>query len=120
MIRSLLKSLLIAALLVPFSFALPFCALRLCRTPGGAQFLFWVGPWSCCVLVLFYSQLPPHELFIVVFHDSVSSVLTVSVFLLSFRGIATSEVSQLVAERPDLSFDVTPPQVKQSLPHRLR
>jgi hypothetical protein len=57
LIRSLLKSLLIAALLVPFSFALPFCALRLCRTPGGAQFLFWVGPWSCCVLVLFYSQL---------------------------------------------------------------
>jgi hypothetical protein len=57
LIRSLLKSLLIATLLVPFSFALPFCALRLCRTPGGAQFLFWVGPWSCCVLVLFYSQL---------------------------------------------------------------
>jgi hypothetical protein len=57
LIRSLLKSLLIAALLLPFSFALPFCALRLCRTPGGAQFLFWVGPWSCCVLVLFYSQL---------------------------------------------------------------
>jgi hypothetical protein len=57
LIRSLLKSLLIAAALVPFSLGLPFAAVWLCRTPGGAEFLFWTGPWSCCVLVLFYSQL---------------------------------------------------------------
>ena len=57
LIRSLLKSLLIAAALVPFSLGLPFAAVWLCRTPGGAEFLFWTGPWSCCVLVLLYSQL---------------------------------------------------------------
>ena len=57
MIRSLLKSLLVLAVFVPFALGLPVCALMLCRTPGGAQFLFWTAPWSCCVLVLLYSQL---------------------------------------------------------------
>ena len=43
------------ALLV--ALALPVAALWLCRTPDGAQFLFWTGPWSCCLWVLIYSQL---------------------------------------------------------------
>ena len=57
LIRSLLKSLLILAVFVPFATALPVAALWLCRTPDGAQFLFWTGPWSCCFWVLIYSQL---------------------------------------------------------------
>ena len=57
MLKSLLKSLLILAVFVPFAAALPVAALWLCRTPDGAQFLFWVGPWSCCFWVLLYSQL---------------------------------------------------------------
>jgi hypothetical protein len=54
--KGLLRSVLIAAALVPFSLGLPFAAVWLCRTPDGAMFLFWAGPWSCCVLTLFYSQ----------------------------------------------------------------
>jgi hypothetical protein len=57
MVKSLLKSLLILAVFVPFATALPVMALWLSRTPDGAQFLFWVGPWSCCFWVLIYSQL---------------------------------------------------------------
>jgi hypothetical protein len=57
LIRSLLKSLLILAVFVPFATGLPVAALWLCRTPDGAQFLFWTGPWSCCFWVLVYSQL---------------------------------------------------------------
>jgi hypothetical protein len=57
MLKWLLKSLLILAVFVPFSLGLPFAAVWLCRTPDGAEFLFWTGPWSCCVLVLIYSQL---------------------------------------------------------------
>ena len=57
MIRSLLKSLLILAVFVPFATALPVAALWLCRTPDGAEFLFWCGPWSCCFYVLIYSTL---------------------------------------------------------------
>ena len=57
MLKSLLKSLLILAVFVPFATALPVAALWLCRTPDGAQFLFWTGPWSCCFWVLIYSQL---------------------------------------------------------------
>ena len=56
-IRSLLKSLLVLAVFVPFATALPVAALWLCRTPDGAQFLFWTGPWSCCFWVLIYSTL---------------------------------------------------------------
>ena len=57
MLNWLLKSLLILAVFVPFAAALPVAALWLCRTPDGAQFLFWTGPWSCCFWVLIYSQL---------------------------------------------------------------
>jgi hypothetical protein len=57
MLKSLLKSLLILTVFVPFATALPVAALWLCRTPDGAQFLFWAGPWSCCFWVLIYSQL---------------------------------------------------------------
>ena len=57
MLKWLLKSSLILAVFVPFATALPVAALWLCRTPDGAQFLFWTGPWSCCFWVLIYSQL---------------------------------------------------------------
>jgi hypothetical protein len=57
MLKWLLKSLLILAVFVPFATALPVAALWLCRTPDGALFLFWAGPWSCCFWVLIYSQL---------------------------------------------------------------
>jgi hypothetical protein len=57
MLKRLLKSTLILAVFVPFAISLPVAALWLCRTPDGAQFLFWTGPWSCCFLVLVYSQL---------------------------------------------------------------
>jgi hypothetical protein len=57
LIRSLLKSLLILAVFVPFATALPLAALWLCRTPDGAMAVFWLGPWSCCFWVLIYSQL---------------------------------------------------------------
>jgi len=57
LIRSLLKSLLVLAVFVPFAAALPLASVSLCRTPGGAEFLFWTGPWSCCLYVLVYSQL---------------------------------------------------------------
>jgi hypothetical protein len=57
MLKSLLKSLLILVVFVPFAAVLPVAALWLCRTPDGAQFLFWTGPWSCCFWVLLYSQL---------------------------------------------------------------
>jgi hypothetical protein len=57
MLKWLLKSSLILAVFVPFAAALPLASVILCRTPGGAEFLFWTGPWSCCVLVLIYSQL---------------------------------------------------------------
>jgi len=57
MLKGLLKSLLILAVFVPFATALPVAALWLCRTPDGAQFVFWAGPWSCCFWVLLYSQL---------------------------------------------------------------
>jgi hypothetical protein len=57
MLKWLLKSLLILAVFVPFAAALPLASVSLCRTPDGAQFLFWTGPWSCCFWVLLYSQL---------------------------------------------------------------
>jgi hypothetical protein len=57
MLKWLLKSLLILAVFVPFAAALPLASVSLCRTPDGAQFLFWTGPWSCCFWVLIYSQL---------------------------------------------------------------
>jgi hypothetical protein len=57
MLKWLLKSLLVLVVFVPFAAALPLAALWLCRTPDGTQFLFWTGPWSCCVWVLIYSQL---------------------------------------------------------------
>lgn len=57
MIKGLLKSLIILIAFVPVATCLPLAALSLCRTPDGAEFLFWAGPWSCCFWVLIYSQL---------------------------------------------------------------
>src|ERR1700675_2218307 len=61
MLKWLLKSLLILAVFVPFAAALPVAALWLCRTPDGAQFLFWTGPWSCCLWVLIYRNSAPRR-----------------------------------------------------------
>jgi len=57
MLKWLLKSLLIAAVFVPFAMALPVASLWLCRTPDGAQFFFWWGPCSCCFWSLILSVL---------------------------------------------------------------
>lgn len=57
MIRSLLKSLLILAVFVPVATCLPLAAMSLCRTPGGAQLVFWLGPWSAAFWTLIYSTL---------------------------------------------------------------
>ena len=57
MIKGLLKSLIILIAFVPVATCLPLAALSLCRTPGGAEVVFWLGPWSCCLWVLLYSQL---------------------------------------------------------------
>jgi hypothetical protein len=57
LIRFLLKSLLVVAIFVPLATCLPLAAVNLCRTPGGAMVVFWLGPWSCCFWVLIYSQL---------------------------------------------------------------
>ncbi len=57
MIRSLLKSLLIIAVFVPVAAAMPLAALRLCRTPDGALFVFWAAPWSCAFWTSIYSTL---------------------------------------------------------------
>lgn len=56
-IRSLLKSLLILIIFVPFATLLPLAAIRMTRTPEGAELWFWVAPWSCCFWVLIYSML---------------------------------------------------------------
>jgi hypothetical protein len=57
MLKWLLKSLLILAVFVPFATALPVAALWLCRTPDGAQFLFWIGPLSAGFLCAVCSAL---------------------------------------------------------------
>lgn len=57
MLKWLLKSLLIAAVFVPIATALPVASLWLCRTQGGAQVVFWAGPWSCAVWTLLASVL---------------------------------------------------------------
>lgn len=53
----MLKSLLILAVFVPFAAALPLAAVSLCRTPDGAQTLFWLGPWSAAFWTMIYSQI---------------------------------------------------------------
>jgi hypothetical protein len=57
LIKGLLKSLIILIAFVPVATCLPLAAMSLCRTPGGAEVVFWLGPWSCCLWVLLYSQL---------------------------------------------------------------
>src|SRR5271157_995046 len=53
----LLKSLLILIIFVPFATFLPLAAVAMIRSPEGAEFWFWVAPWSCCFWVLIYSTL---------------------------------------------------------------
>jgi hypothetical protein len=57
LIRSLLKTLLIAIVFVPVAAAFPIAAVALSRSPEGAQVLFWAGPWSAAFYTLIYSVL---------------------------------------------------------------
>ena len=57
MLKWLLKSLLILIIFVPFATFLPLAAVAMMRSPEGAEFWFWVAPWSCCFWVLIYSTL---------------------------------------------------------------
>ena len=57
LLRSLLKDLLIAVVLLVASATLPFAAFPLCRDPVGAQVVFWLGPWTCAVWTLLASVL---------------------------------------------------------------
>lgn len=57
MLKLLLKSLLILIIFVPFATFLPLAAVAMMRSPEGAEFWFWVTPWSCCFWVLIYSTL---------------------------------------------------------------
>jgi hypothetical protein len=57
MLKWLLKSLLILIIFVPFATFLPLAAVAMMRSPEGAEFWFWVAPWSCCLWVLIYSTL---------------------------------------------------------------
>lgn len=57
LLRSLLRDLLIAVMLLATSAILPFASFWLCRTSTGAQVLFWCGPFTCAVWVLFIVQL---------------------------------------------------------------
>lgn len=55
LVKSLLKSLLIAAVFIPFATIMPLASLWLCRTPEGAQVVFWAAPWSACFWALVFS-----------------------------------------------------------------
>lgn len=57
LLRSLIRSIIILAVFVPFAASLPLAAVSLCRTPEGAQCLFWLGPFSAGFYCLIYSQL---------------------------------------------------------------
>ena len=51
-LKSLLKSLLILSIFVPFALVMPLASFWLCRTPEGAQVVFWAAPWSACFWAL--------------------------------------------------------------------
>jgi hypothetical protein len=57
MLKWLLKSFLILIIFVPFATFLPLAAVAMMRSPEGAQFWFWIAPWSCCFWTLIYSTL---------------------------------------------------------------
>lgn len=61
MIRTLLRHLLVDFLilvaLLAASAILPILAFPLCGDPVGGQVVFWLGPWTCAVWVLFIIQL---------------------------------------------------------------
>jgi hypothetical protein len=57
MLKWLLKSLLILIIFVTFATFLPLAAVAMMRSPEGAEFWFWVAPWSRCFWVLIYSTL---------------------------------------------------------------
>jgi hypothetical protein len=52
MLKSLLKFLLILVIFVPFAMVMPLASFWLCRTPEGAQVVFWAAPWSACFWAL--------------------------------------------------------------------
>jgi hypothetical protein len=52
LLKHVLQSLIITAIFVPMAMTLPVAAIWLCQSPEGGQFLFWLGPWSCCFWAL--------------------------------------------------------------------
>ena len=56
-LRHLLKDFLILVVLLAATVVLPLAAFPLCRTPWGAQLVWWCGPWTCAVWVLLIVQL---------------------------------------------------------------
>jgi hypothetical protein len=52
LVQSLLKSLLIFVVFIPFATFMPIATVWLCRTPWGGQIVFWVAPWSACFWAL--------------------------------------------------------------------
>ena len=57
LLRSLLKDLLIAVVLLAASATLPFASFWLVRDPVGGQVFFWVAPWTCAVWTVLVSVL---------------------------------------------------------------
>lgn len=52
MIRWLRDMLVITLVFVPVATIMPIAAIWLCRTPEGAQVVFWAAPWSACFWAL--------------------------------------------------------------------
>lgn len=57
LLRHLLVDFLILVALLTASAILPILAFPLCGDPMGGQLVFWLGPWTCAVWVLFIVQL---------------------------------------------------------------
>ena len=55
LLRSLLKDLLIAVVLLAASVTLPFASFWLVRDPVGGQVFFWLSPWTCAVWTVLLS-----------------------------------------------------------------
>jgi hypothetical protein len=57
LLRSLLKDLLIAVVLLAASATLLFASFWLVRDPVGGQLFFWLSPWTCAVWTVLLSVL---------------------------------------------------------------
>jgi hypothetical protein len=55
LLRSLLKDVLLAVVLLAASATLPFASFWLVRDPVGGQLFFWLSPWTCAVWTVLLS-----------------------------------------------------------------